>query len=236
MKIFQILLILVIVFSCISPHAADSHVLFREEFKNLNNWEPLYFPKIKKHSSYEVISEGGRSYLKAGSDASASALIYKKTFNVYHYPRIRWRWKANNVYKKARAREKSGDDYPIRIYVMFRYYPDTANFSEKLMYAAAKALYGKYPPYSTLNYVWASREDESGLITSPYTDRSKIIVLEKGREKVGQWIDEEVNILKDYREAFGKDPPPTAGIAIMNDSDNTGERSVSYLEFIEVFK
>jgi len=236
MKIFQILLILVIVFSCISPHAADSHVLFREEFKNLNNWEPLYFPKIKKHSSYEVISEGGRSYLKAGSDASASALIYKKTFNVYDYPRIRWRWKANNVYKKARAREKSGDDYPIRIYVMFRYYPDTANFSEKLMYAAAKALYGKYPPYSTLNYVWASREDESGLITSPYTDRSKIIVLEKGREKVGQWIDEEVNILKDYREAFGKDPPPTAGIAIMNDSDNTGERSVSYLEFIEVFK
>ncbi len=238
MKTCKILLILfAAILACLSSQAAETGLLFREEFKDLSNWEPLYFPKIKKHSSYyAAISEGGRSSLKAVSDASASAMIYKKTFNVYDYPRIRWRWKVDNVYKKAKAREKSGDDYPLRIYVMFRYDPQAAGLSEKLMYAAYKAVYGQYPPQSTLNYVWASREDEAGIITSPYTDRARIIILEKGRDKVGQWVDEKVNVLENYRKAFGKSPPAIAGIAVMNDSDNTKERSVSYVDFIEVFK
>lgn len=236
MKTGQILLILFGMLLCIHSHAAESHVLFREDFNNLNNWEPLYFPKIKRHSSYTVVFGEGRSFLKAVSDASASALVYGKTFPVYDYPRIRWRWKVDNVYRKAGARRKSGDDYPIRIFVLFPYDPEAAVFSEKVMYAAARALYGRYPPHTTLIYVWGSRDHEAGIVKSPYTDRSRIVLLEQGREKVGRWIDEEVNILEDYRKAFGKAPPPKAGIAVMNDSDNTGERSTSYLEFIEVFK
>ena len=104
------------------------------------------------------------------------------------------------------------------------------------MYGAAKALYGNYPPQSTLNYVWASREGDAAITPSPYTGRAMMIALEKGRPKLGKWVDEEVNIIQDYQKAFGRKPPPIAGIAVMNDSDDTKERSTSYLEFIEVFK
>jgi hypothetical protein len=45
-----------------------------------------------------------------------------------------------------------------------------------------------------------------------------------------------VDVFEVYREAFGVLPPRTASIAIMNDSDNTGERSVSYVDYIEVYK
>ncbi len=38
------------------------------------------------------------------------------------------------------------------------------------------------------------------------------------------------------RKAFGKEPPSKAGIGIMNDSDDTGESSVSYIELIEIFR
>jgi hypothetical protein len=62
------------------------------------------------------------------------------------------------------------------------------------------------------------------------------IITENGRSAIGMWVEETVNILDDYRAAFGKEPPPTAGIAIMNDSDNTGEMAVSYVDYIEVFK
>ena len=71
---------------------------------------------------------------------------------------------------------------------------------------------------------------------SPYTDRARLIALEKGPPKVGEWVEESVNILEDYRKAFGVDPPSAANIAIMNDSDNTGEKSVSFVGFIEVYK
>jgi hypothetical protein len=53
---------------------------------------------------------------------------------------------------------------------------------------------------------------------------------------VAEWRDEEVDMVGDYEKAFGAKPPLRARIAIMNDSDNTGERAVSYLEFIEVFR
>ena len=61
-----------------------------------------------------------------------------------------------------------------------------------------------------------------------------MVVLERGKEKAGQWVEESVNVLEDYRQAFGKEPPAMAGIAVMSDSDNTGTKAEAYLEFIEV--
>jgi hypothetical protein len=236
MKIRIFVFMLLIALAATSAESDSRQVLFREDFKNLSNWEPLYFPKIKEHSTYTIVSENGHSFLKTESRHSASAIIYRRTFNVYEYPHMRWRWKVDNVYTKGDIRQKSGDDYPVRVYVAFQYDPERASVGERLEYGIARALYGKYPPDSTLNYVWTGQEIAERIITSPYTDRAKIVILEKGRNNIGNWVEETVNILDDYRKAFGKDPPQTAGIAIMNDSDDTGEMAVSYVEYIEVFK
>ena len=230
----RILLILLSLLYISSSFVVGQTIFLREDFKNLNNWEPVHFPKIKKHSAYEAISENGKTYLKAASDASASGLVYKKTFNIYDHPRLRWRWRVDHVYDKGNTREKSGDDYPLRIYVMFQYDSAKAGLPDRVFYGSAKVLYGQYPPHSTLNYVWASREEEEGIITSPYTDRAKIIILQKGKKKLSMWVEESVTILEDYQKAFGQSPPNMASIAIMNDSDNTGGKSVSYIDFIEV--
>jgi len=236
MKLGEAILIFLITLTATSALCESGQILFREDFKNLSNWEPLYFPKIKEHSTYTAVSEKGHSFLKTESHSSASAIVYRRTFNVSEYPHMRWKWKVDNVYKRGDIREKSGDDYPIRIYVTFQYDPERASIGERLKYGVAKALYGRYPPDSTLNYVWTGQEIAERIITSPYTDRAKIIILENGKSVVGTWIEESVNILDDYKAAFGKDPPQTAGIAIMNDSDNTGEMAVSYIDYIEVFK
>jgi hypothetical protein len=213
---------------------AKAGVFFRDDFRDLGNWEPLTFPKIERHTSYSAVTEGGRSFLKAESRASASAIVLKKTFDVRSYPFLRWRWKVDNVYRNAGGEEKRGDDYPIRIYVTFEYDPRQADLLEKVRYGAAKALYGKYPPHSSLNYVWASDPQAGAVIISPFTEKARMIVLERGAAKAGQWVGETVEIVRDYRRAYGYDPPGTAGIAIMNDSDNTGEASVSYVEYIEI--
>lgn len=214
--------------------SAKPAVLFHEDFATLDNWQPFTFPKIKKHSAYTVEQNDGRHVLKAESNASASAIVYKESFNVYEYPVARWRWRVENVYKKADATTKAGDDYPIRVYIMFEYDPDKAGIALKLQYGLAKTLYGVYPPHSSLNYVWASRKEAEPILTSPYTDRAKMVLLQQGAQDAGAWKDEEIDILEDYQKAFGAKPPPRARIAVMNDSDNTGESSVSYMEFIEV--
>jgi hypothetical protein len=215
--------------------AEENNILFLEDFNDLEEWEPLHFDKIDEHSVYSILKEDG-SYLKAESSASASGIVYKREFNVYKYPKVRWRWKISNVYEKGNARKKSGDDYPIRIYIMFKYDPETASFGKKFKYGFAKRLYGKYPPDSSLNYIWANRKHKERVIPNTYTSLAMMILLQYGGENAGTWVEQEVDVLEDYRKVFDEDPPSVASIAVMNDSDNTKESSVSYVDYIEVYR
>jgi hypothetical protein len=215
---------------------SDPNVLFRENFDSIAQWEPLTFPKIEAHTSYTLVKEGGNSILKAESRASASAIVYRRTFNIYDHPRIRWRWKVDQLSDWGDPREKARDDYPIRVYVMFSYDPAQASLGDRLIYGVARTIYGKYPPHSTLNYVWTGHDVPERIIVSPYTEKARIVLLEKGMERVGQWVEESVHVLDDYRKAFGKDPPAVAGLAIMSDTDNTGKSTAAYIGFIEVGK
>ena len=230
------LLTVLTILAAIPSRAGDKNVLFRDDFENLNNWKPFHFPKIKQHSTYSIHTEGDISLLMAESSASASALVYKDTFSVYEYPCARWRWKVENVYRGGDARNKQGDDYSMRVYIVFQYEPAEAGFFAKVKNSAAKLFYGEYPPHSTLNYLWANKRHEESILTSSYTPKSKLIPLQAGGEQTGTWWVERVNIVEDYVNAFGFKPPERAGIAIMNDSDNTGEQSVSYLDYIEVYR
>ena len=215
---------------------AQGQVLLREEFNDLANWRPVTFPKIKEHSQYTVENQGRERVLRAESRAAASAIVYRNPFHVYEYPRLRWKWKVENIYEKGNARSKEGDDYPLRIYVLFEYDPAKAGILGKAKHELGKRLFGEDLPLSTLLYIWANREDENGMITNAYTSDAKMIVLQKGKKNLGRWIVEERNILDDYRWAFGADPPAMATLGIMHDSDNTKEASVSYVGFIEVYR
>jgi hypothetical protein len=232
----RIAVFLLVSFIVLPGYAQDKEVFLREDFNDLENWKPLFFPKIKEHTDYSIIKEDEETYLKAESNASASGLIFKKEFNVHEFTKVTWRWNITNVYKKGDAREKSGDDYPIRVYIVFKYDPEKASFGQKIKYGLARKIYGEYPPHSSLNYIWANRNHETNFITNPYADESKMIILQSGTENAGTWQNEEIDILGDYRKFFGEEPPSVASIAIMNDSDNTGESSVSYIDYIEVYK
>jgi len=225
-----ILIALFALIPCVS-----GEVLFREDFNDLNNWESIHFRNVKKHTIYEIENSHGETYLKAQSDASASGIIYKRKFNVYLYPEVQWRWMVNNVYEKGYAGTKEGDDYPLRIYVMFEYDPEKAGLFDIILYNAVKLIYGRYPPHSSLVYIWESRKHEERIITSAYTGKVRFIILQSEASNAGKWLTERVNILDDYEKAFGRMPPSIGGIGIMNDSDNTGEKSVSYVDYIEVY-
>ena len=214
----------------------NSSVLFREDFQDLVKWKDEFFPKIQRHTFYTVEKQGSDTYLKAHSESSASLLIYTEPFDVYEYPHVRWRWKIDGIIEKGNAKTRQGDDYPIRIYIAFEYDPADAGIFLRAQYAAVKALYGEYPPHSSLNYIWANRQHDEDILSSTYTDRSKMILLEKGDELAGTWVTEDINIIEDYEKAFNGKPPRRATIGIMADSDNTSEQATSYIDYIMVYR
>jgi hypothetical protein len=219
----------------VSPLCAQvSEQGFREEFNSLDNWKPLTFPKIPRHSTYRIQKEGENSFLVAQADNSASGIIYTRIFNIYKTPIIKWKWKISNIYQAGDEKKKSGDDYPLRIYVVFEYNPDKASVFERAQYNALKLIYGEYPPHSSINYIWANKKYTELILPNTYTAKTQMILLQKGSERAGNWIEERANALVDYRKAFGKEPPAQARIAIMSDADNTGEKATGYVDYIEV--
>jgi hypothetical protein len=215
--------------------ASDCAVI-QENFANLNNWKPLCFDKTKKDTVYSSARENGTTCLKAESSGSSSAILCNKEFDVYQYPIVRWKWKVSNVYATGDIRKKADNDSPARLYVMFKYDPEKAGFFTRLKYSFAKKIYGQYPPRYALCYTWANRPHKERIITSPGFGEIKYVVLEAGNEHTGQWREEAVDVLKDFKKAFGKMPPATAAISFMDDSDNTDGRSTAWLSSLEVTK
>jgi hypothetical protein len=191
-------------------------------------WKPLTFKNIEKHTVYTRVKDGDTVVMKAESRASASGLIREIKIDPKEYPILQWRWKISNFLEKGDVRRKEGDDYPARLYITFEFDPKKLSFLDRAKYGLVKALYGQYPPLAALNYIWESRADKGTLVPNPFTDRAMMIVVESGAEKVNQWVTEERNLYEDYKKAFGEEPPVISGVAIMTDTDNTGESAVAY--------
>jgi len=185
-------------------------------------WRALTF-KNRPATQYVLAEEAGMPVVQAKSSASASGLIRPVDAQPRDYPILRWTWKVDRLIEKSDPRTKKGDDYPARIYVTFAYDPTRAGVGQRLKYQAAKLVYGEYPPHAALNYVWARGEPIGTAVPNAYTDRARMIVVDSGGANLGRWIAHERNILEDYRRAFAEEPPPISGIAIMTDTDDTGE-------------
>ncbi len=192
-----------------------------------DGWKLLTFKKIPKHTSYEVVKDGGVTIVKAVSEASASGLIKPVVIDPKEYPIVRWRWKIDNVLKGSDVTLKEGDDFPARLYITFEYDPDKVSFGKKLKFKAGQALFGDIP-IAALNYVWDTKAPVGVIVENAYTDFAKMVIVESGTQNVGLWIDEERNIYEDYKKAFGEEPPMINGIAIMSDTDNTKEQATAY--------
>ncbi|MFH1983001.1 MAG: DUF3047 domain-containing protein [Pseudomonadota bacterium] len=198
-----------------------------------DGWAPLTFNKIKRHSRYELVADTGTVVVKATSAAAASGMMIKARIDPRLYPVIRWRWKVDNIYRKGDVTRKDGDDYPARLYVTFHYDPAVAGFLDRATFETARLVTGEYPPMGAISYIWASNAPSGGVFPNPYTDKVKMIVVRSGGDQAGQWLSESRNLVDDYRRVFGADPPDVSGVAIMTDSDNTGESATAYYGDIE---
>lgn len=200
------------------------------------SWSPLTFGSIEEHTSYTLVDDENVKVVKAESNESASGLSRKINFNPKEYPYLSWRWKVNKAISGTDVTSKYGDDYAARIYVMFKYDLKDLSEDEQSSISWYKFFNGKLPPLATLNYIWANKMAVGNIISSPYTDRVKMVVLKNKESTLQEWHIEERNIYEDYKNAFGEEPKDVISIAIMTDTDNTSAMAETYFGDIIVSK
>jgi len=222
-------------FSYSASHAQTASVLEVGSFSKASpglelpeGWKPLSFRNIERATQYSLVKDGNTVVVKAVSAASASGLIREIKIDPKEFPILQWRWKIGNILKKGNVKTREGDDYPARVYIAFAYDAKKLNFFEKTKYNTYRVLYGQHPPLRAINYIWESTAPKGTVVPNPYASRVLMIVVESGPEKINQWVNEERNVLQDYRKAFREDPPLISGVALMTDTDNTGEAATAY--------
>jgi hypothetical protein len=195
----------------------------------------LTFRGIERHTRYTLVADPEqRTVVRAEARASASGMIRRLDVDAAATPLLRWRWKIARTIAGGDVTRRQGDDHAARIYVSFRYSPDRLSVTERAKYAAARLVYAEYRPHAALNYIWDSRAPVGTIVPNPYSDRVRMIVVDSGDARAGTWQLHERDIVADYRAAFGEEPPPIVGIALMTDTDNTGESAEAWYGDVEL--
>lgn len=164
---------------------------------------------FKGKTEYTWVKENGDPFVRATSNNAASGLIYKIEYDPQKYPYIIWNWKVDKIIENGDVTIKSKDDYSARIYIAF---PSLFFWKSKI-----------------INYFWANKFPRNHVIPSTFTANSIMVSVESGPANTGKWITETRNVYEDYIRHFGRKPPKVAAIAIMTDTDETGEStSASY--------
>lgn len=196
---------------------------FNESDNSNSMWELAPFGRKDPTTYTSGMKENGDPIIIAKSNSSISSVQVEVQADPAEYPIIEWEWKIDSVLESGDVTEKDGDDYPARIYITFDYPVSDLSFGDKIKYRFYKTFTSFDVPTRALNYVWANKAKVGSIHPNPYTDWIQVVAVQSGNENAGRWQIEQRNIIEDYREAFGEDPPAITGIQIMTDSDNTEE-------------
>lgn len=154
---------------------------------------------------YVVRQSGDRKYLHADAKGVSVTIGKDQEYDVREYPVLTWRWRVLALPRGGDERRKETGDSAAGVYVVF----------------------GGWPIPNTVKYVWSASLRPGTRVESPFADQTKIVVLRSGMDRAGEWVEEQVNVLEDYRKLFGEDPGKARGIGILSDADNTKSRAMA---------
>ncbi|MCC5935259.1 MAG: DUF3047 domain-containing protein [Balneolales bacterium] len=180
--------------------------------------------------------ENGSVVIEAVSEQSASGLVMPLRFDPAKYPVIEWEWMIDSVLENGDLNRRDGDDFAGRLYLTFDLPSSELRFRDRIFLLALRTFTSFDIPNRALCYIWANRAPAGTIAPSPYTGLVKLLAVRSGNDEAGTWVTERRNILEDYREAFGAEPPAITGIQIMTDSDDTGESARAWYGQIRLMR
>jgi Protein of unknown function (DUF3047) len=197
-------------------------------------WQVVGLPAQKMPlTRFSVTEIEGHRALRIEADRAYGNLVH--TLPQVAPGVLAWRWRVDQPVVGADLRRRDGDDAPLKVCAFFALPESNLPFMERQLLRLAKARTGEHLPSATLCYVWDEGALPAGtLLHNAHTQRVRFIVLRGTR---GRWSDERHDLAADFLRAFGDEAqvaPPLEGLAVGADSDNTGSRSLAWLDALSL--
>ncbi|GAB4353115.1 MAG: DUF3047 domain-containing protein [Gammaproteobacteria bacterium] len=193
---------LILLVALLRPAAADT-VSVADFAQFPQGWESRSF---LGETRYAPAVYEGRPALEAHSQGTASGLIRRISVDLRTTPYLNWSWAIANRLQVDDEHRREGDDYPARVYVIF----STGPF---------------FWQTRTLNYVWSNRQPPGSVWPNAFTEKSTMVALRGPGDSTARWYEEKRNVFEDIRRLTGTEIDEIKAVALMTDTDNTGQQA-----------
>ena len=187
--------------------AADGELMIgRFSAGDLKEWQTKAF---QGETRYTFDEKSGRRALFADSRGAASGLYREIQVDLRRTPWLHWSWRVDRVLDGVDERTKAGDDYPARVYVV----------------VSGGAAFWKT---RSLVYVWSSHQPVGATWNNAFTSNARVMALRSGTRDAGQWVSEKRDLRADFRQLFGEEIAQIDAVALMTDTDNSGQSATAW--------
>ena len=187
------------------PLTAEPDCLTIEDFSKAKVGELPADWKVRKDSGkevYRVAEASGLRFLRATAKGLGIQAAKEFEWDFGAYPLLVWSWRPLEFPKGSDERDSKTNDSALAVYLLVPY--------------------SRIRGPKAVKYVW-SEKAPIGTRLDSNMGLTQVRVLRSGApEKKGEWVEERVNALEDYKKYFDvKEAPKPAGIAVLTDSDDT---------------
>ena len=167
------------------------------------------------HAAIELVRSDGHLAARLHSERASFAIHRDVVVELREFPYLSWTWKVIRLPAGGDVREAARDDQAAQLYVIFPRWPSPRTASD------------------VIGYVWDSRAPAGTRIKHPRADNVRVVVVESGPARLGEWRTYERNVAADYTALFGRQPPRVGKVAVMVDSNDTrGEAEALFGDLI----
>ena len=192
---------------------ADEVKVFEFTEKELSELTVRKVRGADNKTAYSVGSNENGNYLIAIADNAASGLGKEIKIDLNKTPFINITWKIEKDIPGIDETAKKGHDFAARVFVIKK--------------TGATALSNR-----AVNYVFSSNQDVGSNSRSPYTKKSIDNVLATTKTNLNEWVTVKANVKEDFKKFHNLDVNELDGIAIMSDTDNSKQKSITYYQNI----
>jgi len=207
---------LMVLFAMTITLAVNANNITNLASNGVQQWEHKVFAGQTK---YSIVNHKGQRAVKAQSNGAGSGLFLKKRIDLQKTPFINWRWLVEQKLSGLNERQKKGDDYIARIYIVID--GGIAVWKSK-----------------SVNYVWSSNQARNQVWNNPFAGNKVKMISVRGKDDtLGQWFSEKRNVYQDLIKYFGDKGSAKANlnayrfidaVAIMTDTDNSKKKAESF--------
>jgi len=165
------------------------------------DWRPK---QDRAREIYRVMQEGGLRFVRATAEGTGLQMGKEVPWDLATHPVLAWRWRPRTFPAGADERLGSRNDSVLGVYAVFPHSPMTVR---------------------TVKYVW-SLAVPVGTTAQASLGLTQMIVLRSGPPRDEGWVEEQVDVARDFERLFGGPAPRPQGIAVLTDADDTRSRAV----------